>query len=161
MTVSTAPDWRLSRRWHRVSEMSGSWRQMLNSRSMSHAITSSRPLSYRLTPITRFEGRFQAYRVNGTPADCVALGAHNWEKIDVVLSGINLGTNLGSAVLALGNAGRGETGGLVGISRYRVQHAGHLKREPDFPSLAPWVERTLRMLLELKNLPLAQREYSG
>src|SRR3954466_3281830 len=45
--------------------------------SMSHAITSSRPLSYRRTPIAKFEGRFEAYRVNGTPADCVALGAHN------------------------------------------------------------------------------------
>jgi 5'-nucleotidase len=24
--------------------------------------------------------------VNGTPADCVALGAHHWEKVDLVLS---------------------------------------------------------------------------
>src|SRR5215468_6627379 len=44
--------------------------------SMSHAITSSRPLSYRRTPLKEFE----AYRVNGTPADCVALGAHHWDK---------------------------------------------------------------------------------
>ena len=39
--------------------------------SMGHAITHSRPLSLRRTPIRDFE----AYRVNGTPADCVALGA--------------------------------------------------------------------------------------
>lgn len=59
--------------------------------SMGHAITSSRPLRYRRTPI----GHFEAYRVNGTPADCVALGVHQWERVDLVLSGINLGVNLG------------------------------------------------------------------
>src|SRR5215208_4046357 len=83
--------------------------------SMSHAITSSRPLSYRRTPIGRFEGKFEAYRVNGTPADCVALGAHNWEKIDVVLSGINLGTNLGSAVWHSGTLAGAKQAVLHGV----------------------------------------------
>src|SRR5438045_6254585 len=62
--------------------------------SMGHAITSSRPLRYRRTPLP---GRFEAYRVNGTPADCVALGTYLWDKVSLVLSGINLGPNLGSA----------------------------------------------------------------
>src|SRR6266853_6629853 len=62
--------------------------------SMGHAITSNRPLRYKRTPVKDFE----AYRVNGTPADCVALGVHNWEKVDVVLSGINLGSNLGNSI---------------------------------------------------------------
>src|SRR5215467_2966616 len=62
--------------------------------SMGHAITSSRPLRYRSTPLS---GSFEAYRVNGTPADCVALGAHLWGRVDLLLSGINLGPNLGSA----------------------------------------------------------------
>jgi 5'-nucleotidase len=44
--------------------------------SMGHAITSSRPLRYRRTPLP---GDFEAYRVNGTPADCVALGAYQWD----------------------------------------------------------------------------------
>ncbi len=39
--------------------------------SAGHSITASRPLSYKRTTL----GRFEAYRVNGTPADCVALGA--------------------------------------------------------------------------------------
>ena len=60
--------------------------------SAGHSITAMRPLSYKRTPI----GNFDAYRVNGTPADCVALGAYHWEKVDVVLSGINLGSNLGT-----------------------------------------------------------------
>src|ERR1043165_3664577 len=62
--------------------------------SMGHAITSSRPLRCRRTPLP---GGFDAYRVNGTPADCVALGVFEWKRVDLVLSGINLGSNLGSA----------------------------------------------------------------
>ena len=62
--------------------------------SMGQAITASRPLQYHRTPIQGFE----AYRVNGTPSDCVALGAYNWDKVDVVLSGLNLGSNLGTSL---------------------------------------------------------------
>ena len=62
--------------------------------SMGQAITASRPLLYRKVSIAGFE----AYRVNGTPADCVSLGVYNWKDIDLVVSGINLGTNLGNAL---------------------------------------------------------------
>src|SRR6478609_2142747 len=62
--------------------------------SMGHAITASRPLFYKKSPIT-FEG-IDAYRVNGTPADCVALGQHLYPDTNIVLSGINMGPNLGN-----------------------------------------------------------------
>ena len=62
--------------------------------SMGHAITANRPLSYRRTQIAGFE----AFRVNGTPADCMALGAHHWEEVDIVLSGCNLGFNIGNGI---------------------------------------------------------------
>ena len=55
--------------------------------SMGHAITASRPLRLKRIHLDSFD----AYRVNGTPADCVALGMHRWGHVDVVLSGINLG----------------------------------------------------------------------
>jgi broad specificity polyphosphatase/5'/3'-nucleotidase SurE len=58
--------------------------------SAGHSITAARPLGYKRTPLKGVE----AYRVDGTPADCVALGTYHWEKVDVVLSGINLGSNL-------------------------------------------------------------------
>ena len=41
--------------------------------SASHAITSTFPMSYRPTRVSNLT----AYRVNGTPADCVSLGAHH------------------------------------------------------------------------------------
>src|SRR5438046_6025426 len=62
--------------------------------SMGHAITSSRPLRYRRTPLP---GGFDAYRVNGTPADCVALGTYLWERVSIGLSVIDLGPNRGTA----------------------------------------------------------------
>src|SRR5690606_2937365 len=49
--------------------------------SMGHAITASRPLTYRKTKIKDFE----AFRVNGTPADCVSLGCFHSERVDLVL----------------------------------------------------------------------------
>src|SRR5438046_9731599 len=61
--------------------------------SMGHAITHSRPLSYRKSPI-HFEG-IEAFRLNGTPADSVAMGAQINNITAVVLSGINIGRNLG------------------------------------------------------------------
>jgi 5'-nucleotidase len=70
--------------------------------SMGHAITASRPLTYKRTP----RGDFEAFRVNGTPADCVALGAYHWKDVDVVLSGINLGVNLGNSTWHSGRSPR-------------------------------------------------------
>lgn len=64
--------------------------------SISHAITADRPLSYRHAPMLN---EFSAYRVNGTSAGCVALSVSRWgQKVDLVLSGINLGLNLGNSI---------------------------------------------------------------
>src|SRR5436189_1871094 len=65
--------------------------------SASSSITAARPLSYKRTQLPLPVEGVEAYRVNGTPADCVALGASVWEKVEMVLSGINIGTNLGNA----------------------------------------------------------------
>jgi 5'-nucleotidase len=122
--------------------------------SMSHAITSSRPLSYRKTPISRFDGsKIEAYRVNGTPADCVALGVHNWDGIELVLSGVNLGTNLGSAVWHSGTLAAAKQAALLGL-RGIAFSTPTTEAEPDFVALAPWVKKALEMLLAQKNLPL-------
>lgn len=117
--------------------------------SMSHAITSSRPLSYRRTPI---EG-FDAWRVNGTPADCVALGAHHWEKVDLVLSGINLGTNLGNAIWHSGTLAAAKQAPLMGV-RGIAFSTPVTDVEPDFATIAPWAAKALRLLVDCPELPL-------
>lgn len=121
--------------------------------SMSHAITMSRPLSYRRTPIPTFEGKFEAYRVNGTPGDCVALGAQNWEGVELVLSGINLGTNLGNAIWHSGTLAAAKQAALLGLRGIAFSTPVG-ESEPDFEAICPWVERTLKMLLHEKDLPL-------
>lgn len=113
--------------------------------SMGHAITASRPLFYKRSPIT-FEG-IDAYRVNGTPADCVALGTHLWAKTDVVLSGINLGTNLGNAMWHSGTLAGAKQAVLLGIKGIALSTPAG-KTEPDFDKLEPFVRETLSILLQ-------------
>jgi 5'-nucleotidase len=117
--------------------------------SAGHSITSSRPLSYKKTPI----GPFEAYRVNGTPADCVALGLHNWEKIDVVLSGINLGSNLGNGIWHSGTVAGARQAVFFGLRGIALS-APVTTSEPDFESLAPAVREVLGALLPLSDVPL-------
>jgi len=117
--------------------------------SMSHAITASRPLSYRRTPLKEFE----AYRVNGTPADCVALGAYHWDKVDVVLSGINLGPNLGNSIWHSGTLAAAKQAALLGL-RGIAFSTPVTADVPDFARLSPFVARVLEILLKQPQLKL-------
>ena len=119
--------------------------------SMGQAITSSRPLSYKKSPI-HFEGD-QAFRVNGTPSDCVALGTHLWSKTDVVLSGINLGPNLGNAMWHSGTLAAAKQAVLLGIKGIALSTPIG-KEDPDFTTLEPFVEKTLELLLSDTDLAL-------
>src|SRR6266481_8456179 len=110
--------------------------------SAGHSITALRPLSYKRTPI----GNFDAYRVNGTPADCVALGTYHWEKVDVVLSGINLGSNLGNALWHSGTLAAAQQAALLGVRGIAVSTPVP-EGEPDFEVLKPWAARVLELLL--------------
>lgn len=117
--------------------------------SMGHAITHSRPLGYRRTPIADFT----AYRVNGTPADCVALGCYMAGQVDVVLSGINLGPNLGNSAWHSGTLAAAKQATLLGLRGIALSTPVQ-GSEPDFAALAPWVERVLALLLPLEEARL-------
>jgi 5'-nucleotidase len=120
--------------------------------SMGHAITSSRPLRYRRTPLP---GGFEAYRVNGTPADCVALGTFMWNHVDLVLSGINLGPNLGSACWHSGTLAAAKQAALLGLRGIAFSTAVSLtEKTPEFAPLEPYVEKVLKLLLEEKEMCL-------
>jgi 5'-nucleotidase len=63
---------------------------------VSHAITLDRPLR-----VHRYKGRERWLAVGGTPTDCVYLAVHHFMKDhppDLVVSGINHGSNLGTDV---------------------------------------------------------------
>jgi 5'-nucleotidase len=110
--------------------------------SAGHSITAMRPLSYKHTKL----GDFDAYRVDGTPADCVALGIYHWEKVDVVLSGINLGSNLGNSMWHSGTLAAAKQAVLMGMRGIALSVVV-TRDEPNFANVKPAVEKVLELLL--------------
>lgn len=117
--------------------------------SASHAITATRPVSYRKTPLPKFD----SFRVNGTPADCVMLGVNRWKDVGLVVSGINLGTNLGNAIWHSGTLAAAKQAALLGLRGIAFSTPA-TDTEPDFQKIAPWAERALRHVLEETDFPL-------
>jgi 5'-nucleotidase len=117
--------------------------------SAGHSITSLRPLSYKRTQIANCE----AYRVNGTPADCVALGAYHWEKVDVVLSGINLGSNLGHSMWHSGTLAAAKQAVLLGLRGIALSKPV-MRDEPNLEIVKPSLEKVLASLLRDSELNL-------
>ena len=113
--------------------------------SVGHAVTHSKPISLKKSPIP-FEG-IEAYKVNGTPADCVALGTHLYTKTDLVLSGINLGPNLGNSMWHSGTLAAAKQAVLLGIKGIAFSTPVG-KTDPDFRVLEPYVEEVLGLLVQ-------------
>ena len=67
----------------------------------------------------------ETYAVEGTPADSVilALGKLVKDKVDLVISGINRGANLGDDVLISGTVGAAVTGWLHGLPAFAISVA--------------------------------------
>jgi len=119
--------------------------------AMSHAITVRRPLHY---TSTRIDG-LEAYRVDGTPADCVALGAFHWDKVDLVLTGINLGLNIGHNIWHSGTVAAAKQASFLGIPA--IAFSGPVEEggpEPDFSHLESYVADVIEMFLGLTDVPL-------
>lgn len=117
--------------------------------SMGHAITASRPLFYRATHLSGVP----AYRVDGTPADCVALGAHHWETVDLVLSGLNVGLNLGNAIWHSGTLAAAKQAALLGIRGAALSAPSSVGPE-HLAELKPWIRRAIVTLLDNPGLQL-------
>lgn len=125
--------------------------------SASHSITASRPVTYKRTPL----GDLDAYRVNGTPGDCVMLGTSLWDDVDLVLSGINLGTNLGNAIWHSGTLAGAKQAALLGKRGIAFSAPAAEADEPDFEMLKPWAANVLEMLLEVPDLRLVNVNFPG
>lgn len=117
--------------------------------AMSHAITVRRPLHYTRTPIDGLE----AYRVDGTPADCVALGAHHWDTVDLVLSGINLGHNLGHNIWHSGTVAAAKQAAFLRIPAIAFS-APYSDTPVDYEALAPFVREVIRGFLAVPEMLL-------
>lgn len=117
--------------------------------SMAHAITSLRPLHMRRASV----GSHVAFRVDGTPADCVAIGMHTWGDVDVVLSGINLGLNVGNAMWHSGTLAAAKQAALLG-SRGVALSANADDDEPEYAPLRSWLREVLGIVLASATYPL-------
>jgi 5'-nucleotidase len=118
--------------------------------SMGHAVTHSLPLSLKKSPIN-FDS-IEAFRVNGTPADCVALGTHLNGKTDVVLSGINLGPNLGNSMWHSGTLAGAKQAVLLGTKGIALSATAG--KSETFHDIIPFIDQTLALLLETQDLAL-------
>jgi len=116
--------------------------------AMGHAITIMRPLQYHKANL----GAIPAYRVNGTPADCAALGLYHWGGADLVLSGINIGSNVGNEIWHSGTVSAARQAAL-----FKVRAAAFSQEingeEPIFEEQKPIVDEVIRMLLQ-PNTPM-------
>jgi 5'-nucleotidase len=116
--------------------------------SASHSITASRPVSCKRTPLPALPG-VEAFRVNGTPSDCVMLGTTLWENVKLVLSGINIGSNLGNAIWHSGTLAGAKQAALLGLRGIALSTPATDEAQPDFEMLKPWAASVLAMLLDL------------
>ena len=111
-----------------------------------HAITIRHPLRYRRTHLEELPNTL-CYRVDGTPADCIVLGVHNEGRPDVVVSGVNLGSNLGFDVTHSGTVAAAIEGTTMGIPSIAVSiRTGEGKL--DFSHAATYAARLARSVAE-------------
>ncbi|MCD5406641.1 MAG: 5'/3'-nucleotidase SurE [Desulfotomaculum sp.] len=116
-----------------------------------HGITIHRPLR---TKLLKYKGSSSlGYAVDGTPADCVKLGLEALveEPPDLVLSGINLGPNLGTDVLYSGTV----SAAFEGIINHVPAIAISLNTwaEPNFAEAAQFITEYIPHVLKHRPPP--------
>ncbi len=114
---------------------------------MGHAITVANTL--RLDKSTVFAD-VEAYECSGTPADCVKLAKHHVLKNrqpDLVVSGINHGSNSSISVLYSGTMSAAIEAAIEGLPAigFSLCDYGH---EADFSHTEPYVEQIVRQALK-------------
>jgi 5'-nucleotidase len=90
----------------------------------------------------------RAWKVSGTPADCVRMGLSVIldAKPDLIISGINRGSNAGKNVLYSGTVGGTIEGALRGIPG--VAFSCESFEKPDYTAVQPFVVPLIQHLLE-------------
>jgi 5'-nucleotidase len=113
--------------------------------AVGHAITIFRPLMVREA---RKNGAFLGYAVAGTPADCVKIGLCELAcgPIDLVVSGINRGSNVGVNVLYSGTVSAATEAAILGVPSVAISLDSH--KEADFTAAARFARKIAAFVLE-------------
>lgn len=110
--------------------------------AVGHGITIRRPLQYHHVKMVK---GFETYRVNGTPADCVAMGLFHLGGADLVLSGINLGYNLGSDIWHSGTVAAAKQGVILGVPAIAFSQDVY-GEEPNYDQQKPYIAQVIELL---------------
>lgn len=133
----------------------------------SHAITMYSPLFLREV---KMEEGLKIYALNGTPVDCVKMAFDHLlkdEKIALVISGINHGSNSAISVLYSGTMGAAVEGSFYGSPSVGLSLLDH-DDNPDFSAAEVYATRIVEQVLEGKfptplclnvNIPVAPLEH--
>lgn len=118
--------------------------------AVGHAITIETPLRSQKIKIA---DQFQGFAVNGTPADCVKLAHDQLLEIkpDLVLSGINHGSNAGINILYSGTVSAATEGTVLGYPSIAVSCTDY-DEEADLTACMEAARRVIKFVLE-KGLP--------
>lgn len=100
------------------------------------------------SPLRVFELREGFYAVDGTPTDCVNMGIHSLlpSRPDLVVSGINHGSNLGDDITYSGTVAAAIEATLMGIPAIAISLAS-FERKGHFPAAAQVAVRVARQVL--------------
>lgn len=112
----------------------------------SHSFTLGGPLYAKKTDVP---GAEVAYSINGTPADCARMGLYLIHDVDMVISGVNDGSNLGNACLYSGTVGAAMEASMAGVPALAASQ--HPWGYGDFTASA---KITLKVLDWMKSRPL-------
>lgn len=114
---------------------------------MGHAITINRPL--RLDETDYFGDEVKAYQCSGTPADCVKLAIDKvlHRKPDLLVSGINHGSNSSINVIYSGTMSAALEGAIDGINAIGYSLLDY-SFDADFEPAKPYVTKIAQTVLE-------------
>ena len=117
---------------------------------MGHAITIDRDLELHKYDMAGV----RAFALDGTPADCVKLGVTTlWPHCDLVVSGINLGPNVGINILYSGTVGAAIEGAIQGKPSLALSvDYPEDGSEPDFSAPAELAARIVNALGRVEGL---------
>ena len=106
----------------------------------------------RVDPVPMADGR-EGFVCSGTPADCVALALLGVleRRPDLVVSGINIGPNLGNDVSYSGTVAAAREGTIMGVPAIAVSLDG--RRDADFRPAAAFAARLARIAVEQRLSP--------
>jgi len=119
--------------------------------AVGHAITLARPLMVRHV---QKNGKFFGYAVAGTPADCVKIGIKELadKPVDLVVSGINLGPNVGIDVIYSGTVSAATEASILGVPSLAIS-LNSRSDNADFSFAAEFARQMALLLLENSSTP--------